>query len=144
MSTVAETGASFRVLDAAGKTLYSASVGKQSGSWSNSPALTYLVYTLDFTVPEAPHYSITVSGPVNAKSPVFAVACPETLYSGLLLNSKFFYETERDGPDYIQNSLRSAPGHLNDSRAAVYTTPPLDADDNIATTRTALHPTGVA
>ena len=74
--------------------------------------------------------------------PKFAVASAETLYSGLLLNTKFFYETERDGPNYIKNSLRSAPGHLNDSHAAVYTTPPLDDNDNIATTTTPLNATG--
>ena len=142
MSTMAETGASFRVVDERGKTVYSASVGTHLGTWSNSKTLTYLVYALDFNVPEAPQYSIVVSGPRNAKSPVFAVEWPETLYSGLLLNAKFFYETERDGPKYIENSLRSAPGHLNDSHAAVYTTPPLDVNDNIATTGTPLKPTG--
>jgi endoglucanase len=64
------------------------------------------------------------------------------LYPGLLLNTKFFYETERDGPDYIPNALRTAPGHLNDAHAAVFQTPPLDSDDSIATTLTPLTPTG--
>jgi endoglucanase len=142
MSTVAETGASFRVLDEKGKTVYSAGIGAALGTWGHSAKLTYQVYALDFDVPEGLRYSIAVSGPVKAESPNFAVASPERLYSGLLLNSKFFYETERDGPNYIQNSLRSAPGHLNDAHAAVYTTPPLDDDDNIATADKPLNPTG--
>jgi endoglucanase len=43
----------------------------------------------------------------------------------------FFYETERDGADYIHNALRDAPGHLKDLRAQTYQTPPLDDNDFI-------------
>lgn len=142
MSNVAETGATFRVLNAKGKAVYSAAIGSLLGTWSNSTTLTYQVYALDFNVPSALQYSIAVSGSVTATSPDFAVASPETLYSGLLLNSKFFYESERDGADYVKNSLRSAPGHLNDKHAVVYKTPPLDDNDNIATTTNPLNPTG--
>ena len=142
MSTAVETGAAFTVWSANGKQVYLAPVGKQLGTWSHDEKTVYHVYALDFVVPEALHYTIAVSGPGRATSPEFAVASPETLYSGLLLNSKFFYETQRDGPNYVRNSLRSAPGHLNDGRAAVFTTPPLDDDDNIATTGKPLHATG--
>ena len=142
MSTATATGASFRVLDAEGKAVYLAAVGTLLGTWAHSQQVTYQVYALDFNVPEGLQYSITVSGPVKAQSPHFAVASPETLYSGLLLNSKFFYETERDGPNYITNSLRNAPGHLNDRHASVYRTPPLDDNDNVATTTAPLSRTG--
>ena len=142
MSTVAAKDASFRVSDEKGKVVYSAGVDALLGTWSNSGTLTYQVYALDFSVPAGPRYSIAVFGPLNAQSPNFAVASPEVLYSGLLLNSKFFYETEHDGPAYIKNSLRSAPGHLNDAHAAVYTTPPLDVNDMISTTGQPLHGTG--
>jgi endoglucanase len=144
MSSISESGASFRVLDAKGKTIYSASVGPDLGTWSHSQKLTYRIYALDFNVPEALQYSIAVAGRLNAQSPNFAVASPEKLYSGLLLNTKFFYQSERDGPNYIQNSLRSAPGHLNDRHTVVYTTPPLDDNDNIATSTQPLNPTGAA
>ena len=73
---------------------------------------------------------------------MFAVNAPSVLYPGLLLNSKFFYQTQRDGPNYIANALRTAPGHLNDQNASVYLTPPLDSDDSITTTGTPLTPTG--
>jgi endoglucanase len=142
MSTAPLTGSSFRVVDNKGKVVYSAGIGALLSTWSNSATLTYDVYALDFTVPEGPRYSIAVSGRLKAQSPSFAVASPEVLYSGLLLNSKFFYETEHDGPNYIKNSLRSAPGHLNDAHAAVYTTPPLDVNDMISTTGKPLHATG--
>ena len=49
----------------------------------------------------------------------------------MLLNTLFFYQTERDGADYIPNALRTAPGHLKDENAELYLTPPLDANDLI-------------
>jgi endoglucanase len=142
MSTVAPKNAEFVVVDEKGKIVYSAAVGAQLGTWSNSASLSYRVYALDFTAPEGSHYSIAVSGSLKAHSPSFAVASPEALYAGLLINAKFFYETEHDGPSYIKNTLRSAPGHLNDAHAKVYKTPPLDDNDMISTTGKPLNPTG--
>ncbi|MGD0364399.1 MAG: glycoside hydrolase family 9 protein [Bryobacteraceae bacterium] len=142
MSTAAETGATFNVLNAGGQQVYTAPIGALLGTWSNSATLTYSVYALDFTVAAGDGYTISVAGPIAALSPVFPVEDPATLYSGLLLNTLFFYETERDGPNYIPNALRTAPGHLNDAKASVFQTPPLDANDLISTTGTALTPTG--
>ncbi|MGA2134349.1 MAG: glycoside hydrolase family 9 protein [Bryobacteraceae bacterium] len=144
MSTVPETGAVFTVLNSSGQSVYSAGIGALLGTWSNSATLSYSIYALDFTVPAGNGYTITVTGPAAAASPAFPVQSPATLYPGLLLNTLFFYETERDGPNYIPNALRSAPGHLNDAHANVYQTPPLDSNDNIATTGTPLTPTGAA
>jgi endoglucanase len=129
MSTKAETGASFKVLNSKGDTAYSAKVGALLGTWSNSATLIYDVYALDFSVPGGDLYTISVSGPVAASSPSFAVAAPHELYSGLLLNTLFFYETERDGANFIPNALRTAPGHLKDENAHIYDTPPLDTND---------------
>jgi endoglucanase len=142
MSTVAENGASFRVFDEKDAAVYAAPIGEHLGNWTHAPGLVYRIYALDFKVPEAFHYSIAVTGPADARSPEFAVASPDTLYSGLLLNTRFFYETERDGPNYIENSLRAAPAHLNDKHAEVYLTPPLDSNDLIATVSEPLHATG--
>jgi endoglucanase len=93
--------------------------------------VTYHVNALDFRVPEADLYTIKVSGPVAATSPAFAVDSSEALYSGLLLNTLFFYETHRDGAQFIPNALRDKPGHLKDQNARVYNTPPLDGNDFI-------------
>src|ERR1700683_3037699 len=142
MSSVSESGAIFSVLDSQGNAVYTASIGALLGTWSNSPTLTYNVYALDFAAPSGTGYTITVIGPAGAVSPRFPVASPDVLYPGLLLNTLFFYESERDGPDYIPNALRTAPGHLNDAHAAVYQTPPLDSNDNINTTGTPLTATG--
>jgi endoglucanase len=130
MATAAETGATFRVVSANGKTAYSGKIGALLGTWANKK-LTYQVYALDFLVPCGASYSISVAGPINAQSPTFAVDHPDVLYPGLLVNTLFFYQTQRDGKNYIPNALRTAPGHLKDKSAELYVTPPLDDNDEI-------------
>jgi endoglucanase len=142
MSTAAESGATFNVINSEGQTVYSSAIGALLGTWSNSAKLVYDVYALSFTVPGGDLYTISVDGPVAATSPQFAVNTPAVLYPGLLLNTLWFYETDRDGPDYIPNALRTAPGHLNDESTTVYDTPPLNSNDIITTTGTALTSTG--
>ena len=117
MSTAAETGATFKVVGADGSTAYKGKVGELLGAWANTKKLVYQVYALDFVVPRGRSYSISVSGPVSAHSPKFAVDHPDVLYPGLLVNTLFFYQTQRDGPDFIPNALRTAPGHLKDKDA---------------------------
>jgi endoglucanase len=134
MATAPQTSATFSVINSQGTTVYSAPVGTQLGTWSHSNAGTYYVYALDFNAPAGDLYSISVSGPIAAESPNFAVDRSDVLYSGLLLNTLFFYETERDGPDFIRNSLRSAPGHLKDRYAQTYETPLVDSNDFNANT----------
>jgi endoglucanase len=131
MSTKAETGATFTVSNSKGDVAFSGKIGALLGTWSHTKSVSYSVYALDFSVPGGDIYEIHVSGPVAARSPKFAVDCPETLYSGLLLNTLFFYQTERDGKNFVPNSLRSEPGHLKDANAKVYDTPPLDDNDFI-------------
>ena len=131
MSSVEERGASFEVLNSKGVTMYSGYVGALLGTWSHSKTVTYDVYALDFNVPGGDLYTISVSGPVAAVSPRFAVDGADSLYSGLLLNTLFFYETQRDGADFVPNALRTEPGHLKDKNAHVYETPPPDNDDFI-------------
>lgn len=131
MSPTTVSGEPFHVLDSKGKSSFSGSVGALLGTWSHNKTVTYSVYALDFYVPGGDLYKITVSGTVSATSDQFAVDTPQNLYSGLLLNTLFFYETERDGAHYIPNALRTAPGHLKDENAHIYQTPPLDVNDNI-------------
>jgi endoglucanase len=131
MAQSAVTGATFQVVNSEGSIAHSGHVGALLGTWGHSKTVTYNVYALDFNVPGGDLYTIKVSGPVKATSPSFAVDTPEMLYSGFLLNTLFFYETERDGKHFIPNALRTAPGHLKDANAHVYDTPPLDGNDFI-------------
>jgi endoglucanase len=142
MSTASESGATFKVINSEGSTAYSGAIGALLGTWSNSSKVKYDVYSLSFTVAGGDIYTISVTGPVAATSPKFAVNTPDTLYPGLLLNTLWFYETDRDGPNYIPNALRTAPGHLNDEKATVYDTPSLNSKDLITDTGTPLTSTG--
>jgi len=121
MASAAETGAMFSVQNASGVIVYSAPVGASLGKWS--PSYPY-VYALDFNqVMTAGTYTITVTGPVAATSLSFRIGTGAGLYAGALANSLSFYQTERDGPDFIPNALRTAAGHLNDQNAMTYLTP---------------------
>ncbi len=127
MSTSMQSGATFKVINSQGVVADSGSAGPLVGTWSHSSTVVYSVYAIDFSAPAGEIYTISVSD--GATSPTFAVDAPQVLYPGLLLNTLFFYETERDGPDFIPNALRTAPGHLKDEHARVYLTPPLDSND---------------
>ena len=121
MSNAPETGATFAVKNASGATVLSAPIGANLGAWSNSFKN---VYALDFdALATAGSYTISVTGPVAASSPVFRIDTAATVYAGPLANALAFYQTERDGPDFIPNDLRTAPGHLNDQNAMTYLTP---------------------
>jgi endoglucanase len=121
MSTAPETGATFVVRNSTGLTVLSGPVGASVGAWSNSFKN---VYALDFdAVAAAGSYTISVSGPVAATSPTFRVDSGANVYAGPLANALSFYQTERDGPNFIPSALRTAVGHLNDQTAMTYLSP---------------------
>jgi endoglucanase len=127
MASAAETSATFTVRNSSGATVFGpAAIGANLGSWSS----TYPdVYALDFDsfVPAAPgSFSISVNGPIAASSPNFKIDTATNVYSAALSNSLYFYENERDGPNFISTPLRTAPGHLNDESATVYVTPSMN------------------
>jgi endoglucanase len=121
MASGSENGARFSVKNSSGTTVYSAPIGANLGKWSASYPD---VYALDFPAVTTPGtYSVSVAGPIAAQSPSFRIGTAANVYSGALANSLFFYQTERDGPNFIPNALRTAPGHLNDQNAMTYLTP---------------------
>jgi endoglucanase len=127
MATASESGATFALKNSSGTTVYSAGVGSSLGAWGSFTS----VYALDFdSVSTAGTYTISVASPLAATSPSFKIDTGANLYSTPLANSLFYYETSRDGPNYIPNSLRTAPGHLNDQTANVYFTPTFNKKDN--------------
>jgi endoglucanase len=127
MATGAETGATFAVKNSVGTTVYSAPVGASLGAWGTFGS----VYALDFdSVSAAGIYTISVASPIAATSPAFKIDTAANLYGTPLANSLFYYETSRDGPNYIPNALRTAPGHLNDTSASAYFTPTFNKNDS--------------
>jgi endoglucanase len=136
MATAAETGATFVVKNSAGTTVYSAGVGTSLGKWGTFTN----VYALDFdSVTTAGTYTISVASPLAATSPAFKIDAASNLYGTPLANALYYFQTSRDGPNYIPNALRTAPGHLNDQSATVYFTPTFNKKDNAGP----LTPTGV-
>jgi endoglucanase len=120
MANVDLAGGTFAVKQA-GTTVFSAPIGPSLGSWSRSYSF---VHPLDFDpVIAAGSYSVEVTGAATATSPTFAIGPGPAVYGQALANALFFYQTERDGPNYIPNELRTAPAHLNDQTARVYETP---------------------
>ena len=123
MASGAETGATFVIKNSSGTTVFGpTAIGASLGSWSGSYPD---VYALDFSnFVTAGTYTISVSGPIAATtSPTFKIDSGANVYGTALANSLFFYENERDGPNYIASGLRTAPAHLNDETAKVYVTP---------------------
>src|ERR1700722_5001510 len=131
MSNSPIAAVNFQVINSKGVAAASGPVGALLGTWGHSKKVTFNVYAIDFNVPAGDLYTIQLSSPVKATSPTFAVDSAQNLYSGLLLNTLFFYQTQRDGRNFVPNALRTAPGHLKDANARVYITPPLDGDDFI-------------
>jgi len=122
MASGAETGATFVLKNSSGSTVFGpAAIGANLGSWSNGYPD---VYALDFdSFATAGTYTISVSGPTGATSPSFKVDTAANVDSSALSNSLFFYQNERDGPNFIPTALRTAAGHLNDQSSKVYVTP---------------------
>ena len=134
VTTATDAGAAYTVSAALGHRVFTGVAGSPPGKWGP-----YFVTPLDFTLTRAGSYSLAVSGPLSAASASFLVAKPDALYTPALGRALGFYQTERDGPDYVPSALRPAPAHLNDASLAVYATPQVDPDDFILG---ALAPTG--
>ncbi len=120
MAAGSEAGATFLLKNSSGVTVYSAPVGSSLGAWGSFTN----VYPVDFdSVTTAGTYTLSVTTPIAASSPQFKIDTAANLYSKPLGNALYYYQTSRDGPNYIPNALRTAPGHLNDQSSKVYFTP---------------------
>src|SRR5204862_50301 len=95
MSTANQAGAAFSVKNGSGTVVYSGTVGVSLGTWSS----TYkFVQPLDFdTLSTAGTYTISVA---SATSPPFKIDTGQNVYATAIANGLFFYQTERDGPNY--------------------------------------------
>lgn len=140
MSTVAEVPGTFSVQGSSGNVLLTGAItaGQDQGGWGNFPH----VYALDFgALTTEGKFTIAVQAPQTARSPEFRIDEAVALYSQPLANTLFFYENERDGPNFIATDLRTAAGHLNDANTKVFLQPLYDSNDNLLKDLT---PTGAA
>jgi endoglucanase len=101
MSRREQAGEPFSVLRLpGGEVVFSGVVGPSTGAWSKRFPR---VDALDFDSLQTPgRYAITVAGRATATSPAFEISPASALYAQPLANALSFYETERDGPDFIR------------------------------------------
>src|SRR5947209_6663576 len=126
MASAAETGATFSVKNSSGATVFGpAAIGANLGSWSTGYPD---VYALDFdSFMTTGTYTISVSGSIAASSPSFKIDSAANVYTSALSNSLYFYQSERDGQNFVATPLRTAAGHLNDQSAKAYATPSMNS-----------------
>jgi endoglucanase len=124
------------VTDSVGAGVDAVALGPSVGSWNRTFKFVYKVTFSSVTADGT--YTISAGG---GTSPRFPIAPASTVYSQDLANSLYFYENERDGPDFIPTALRTAPGHLNDEHATVYKTPSVNANGNFKGDLTSLDKT---
>jgi endoglucanase len=122
MSSTDLTGTAFTVRNGSNQVVLTGNVGASLGSWSRAYSF---VHSIDFNALTTPGtYTVAVSGPPAATSPPFRIDTGPNVYGDALANALSFYQTERDGPDFIPGPpLRTAPAHLNDQNAMTYLTP---------------------
>ena len=119
LTSQSASGTTFNVRDDDGHNVFVGHVGPPVGSWGD-----FVVTPVTFSIERQGNYRLFVEG-VSAPPAHFPVDGPDKLYAEPLHNALAFYQTERDGPDYIPGALRTAPAHLNDAQAMVYVTPPM-------------------
>ena len=127
MSSTNATGAAFTLRNASNAVVASGTVGPSLGAWSGTYSF---VHAVDFTqVTAAGVYTLSVAVTGATPSPAFRIDSGQNVYGQALTNALTFYQTERDGPNFVPNAngLRTAPAHLNDATARAYLTPSVNS-----------------
>jgi endoglucanase len=123
------TGAKFAVVDSAGATVLTGSVGTTSrGSWNTKYTKVYPITFSGLT--KSGTYTLKVSGGASGTSPKFKVASAKSLYSKLVAAGVNFFQIQRDGSDIIPGALNRKASHLNDKSASVYAIPHFTSADS--------------
>jgi endoglucanase len=121
MATIAESNATFKIVNADGAVALTAPVTRHVGSWNPAYAN---IYELDFSAVTMPGtYSIKVEGTIPAVSPSFQIGTGKEIYTPLLRNSLFFFQAQRDGAEVSPAVINRQPSHLMDRQAFVFQVP---------------------
>ena len=125
MSKGPQRAPKFTVKKSTGEEVVTGTVGDTRGTWGK-----FNLYPIDFTIPTAGTYTVSVSG-TRPISSTFTVDAPAQLYAQPLNNALRFFQNQRDGTEYVPSALRTAPAHLNDRQANVYKPPEFGAFERI-------------
>ena len=123
-------GATFRIVDSGGATVFSSRAGASRGRWNKRfPD----VQPLNFTGLNLPGtYRVVVDGAGGVVSPRFRVASSAALYGPRVADTVHFFQVQRDGADVIPGNLDRQPSHLNDTNARLYAWPTyIDPEDDV-------------
>ncbi|RSM75117.1 hypothetical protein DMH04_38870 [Kibdelosporangium aridum] len=121
LGTEAVSGASFTVVDAAGRTVYSGKVGASLGGWNDTYTA---VHQVDFSKISRPGtYRVKFAGKITAESPSFKVDRASALFQPLVRATTEFFQAQRDGGNVIPGRLDRKQAHLTDAKATVYAEP---------------------
>jgi len=126
LSPRVESGAAFSVVQVpGGATMFTGTIGGSLGSWSRRYGH---VYALDFDAVQSParmcsRWRVALPRPHRPLR-----SSPGLCSTNRRSRTAVVYENERDGPEFIPSTLRSAPAHLNDESALTYLTPAVNAE----------------
>jgi endoglucanase len=109
------------------------------GSWSKRYGW---VWAVRFAAARPGRYRLGLAADPSVTSPWFEIGPAARLYFRPLANARYFYQNERDGPDFISTALRTAPGDLADEHAMTYRTPRVNGNGDF-TGSLARYATGV-
>nr|WSX75456.1 glycoside hydrolase family 9 protein [Streptomyces sp. NBC_00899] len=122
MSGAAFSGATFSVVNSAGTTVLTGSVGSTNlGSWNTGYPDVYPISFDSLTTPGT--YHIVLGGSAAGSSPSFRITDSAGLYGKLVADGVTFFQTQRDGSDVVAGTLNRKAAHLNDATANVYAWP---------------------
>ncbi|RAG85221.1 glycoside hydrolase [Streptacidiphilus pinicola] len=122
MTGSAVSSVAFHIVDTAGATVLSGTVGGASrGGWNKAYPDVYPITFSGLTAPGS--YRLVVSGGATATSPVFRVEAASSLYGKLVADGVSFFQNQRDGASVLPGPLKRQPSHPNDAHANVYAWP---------------------
>ncbi|KDN80985.1 glycoside hydrolase family 9 protein [Kitasatospora cheerisanensis] len=141
MTSAAVSAANWSLVDSAGATVKTGTVGTTSlGSWNSAYPAVYPITLTGLTTPGT--YHLVVGGGVSATSPSFKVTDPAALYGRFVADGVSFFQTQRDGADTVPGPLGRKPAHLNDASANVYAVPSFQSGGSDVITNSDLSKTG--
>lgn len=132
LATAREAGSGFAVVDAAGATVLSGTVGHSLGAWNSGYTAVFPIDLSALRTSGTFRVRTTKGDRTPAVSPPFRIARAWDLYPPLAAMMTKFFQVQRDGSDLVATTPARRPSHLADAAAGVYAVPQFTAGDQLA------------